>query len=81
MNGRHLFLVDPAPVSSLERRRQLADIYAADRAKIRATDWAALHIRSDRSAPVSLPGLVKRSLRRLGGGIRQERGGFIEREF
>lgn len=31
------------------------DIYAADRARIAGTDWAAVHVRSDRSKPVDLP--------------------------
>lgn len=38
----------PAP----EEKSPPIDIYAADRAKIKATNWSAVHIRGDRSAPV-----------------------------
>lgn len=50
------------------------DIYAKDRAKIASIDWAKVHIRSDRSRPVSIMSPVKRLV--MGSGIRLERGGF-----
>lgn len=50
----------PAP----EEKSPPVDIYAADRAKIKATDWCALHIRGDRAEPVSLPDRVRGGWRR-----------------
>lgn len=50
------------------------DIYAKDRAKIAAVDWAGLHVRSDRSPAVQLGRLMRRFT--LGHGVRKERGGF-----
>lgn len=47
------------------------DIYAADRERIAAIDWGALHIRSDKSAPVDLP--PSRLRKALGYGLRTER--------
>jgi hypothetical protein len=52
------------------------DIYAADRERIRAKDWAAIHVAGDRREPV--PHLWPRLGRYLGSGIRRERGGFSE---
>lgn len=49
------------------------DIYAADKAKIAETDWNALHIASDRRAPIDLT--PSRPFRRLlGFGTRTQRG-------
>lgn len=39
---------------------ELIDIYAADKAKIAATDWAKVHVRGDRSEPIDLPDTRKR---------------------
>lgn len=50
----------PAP----EEKSPPVDIYAADRAKIKATDWSAVHIAGDRAEPVSLPDRVRGVLRR-----------------
>lgn len=48
------------------------DIYAADKAKIAATDWAGLHVRSDRSRPIDIPDRRQRPV--MGFGIRVEKG-------
>jgi hypothetical protein len=40
------------------------DIYAADRKKMAEIDWAAVHIRGDRAAAISLPERIRSFLRR-----------------
>lgn len=51
------------------------DIYAADRAKIASIDWAQVHINGDRARPLNLPERTRRFFR-IGGGVRNERGGW-----
>lgn len=53
----------------------VVDIYAADKAKIAATDWARLHIRGDRSPSIYLPDRVRRLA--IGAGLRRSRGGLL----
>lgn len=50
------------------------DIYAADRERIRKTNWARVHVDGDRREPVS--NLRPRLGRYRGAGSRRERGGY-----
>lgn len=43
---------------------QPADVTALLRAEIAARDWAAVHVRSDRSRPIELPERVRRLWRK-----------------
>lgn len=43
------------------------DIYAKDKARIAATNWAAVHIRGDRSEPIWLPSRIIRRFLSRGG--------------
>lgn len=70
MSRRNLHAVPPPTDKPLDLA---GDIYAADRAKIAAIDWAKVHVRGDRSAPVQLS--LSRLGRPLGFGVRTERRG------
>lgn len=52
----------------------MTDIYAADRAKIAATNWERVHVEGDRRRPIDLP-IHRRANALLGNGMRVERGG------
>lgn len=54
------------------------DIYAGDKAKIKATDWGRVHVEGDRRPGV--PNLWPRLGRYRGEGMRRERGALKDRE-
>lgn len=49
-----------AKLKLVRDKREMIDIYAADKARIAATDWAKVHVRGDRSEPIDLPDTRKR---------------------